>query len=94
MALPVAAERLGLGRRERQPDRAGEGTPVRQTAVILLPRGFCGILVEVAGRRRLTEMGIAETEGSITVKINRGGFPAWFMMAAMKAIGVREVRLD
>ena len=44
--------------------------------------------------RRLSEMGLAETEGSITVKINRGGFPAWFMMATMKAIGAREVRVD
>lgn len=44
--------------------------------------------------RRLTEMGLAETEGSITVKINRGGFPAWFMLAALKAIAVREVRVD
>lgn len=44
--------------------------------------------------RRLTEMGLPETEGSITVKINRGGFPAWFLMAAMKAIGVKELRLD
>lgn len=44
--------------------------------------------------RRLTEMGLPETEGSITVKINRGGFPAWFMLAVMKAIGLRELRVD
>lgn len=44
--------------------------------------------------RRLTEMGLPETEGSITVKINRGGFPAWFLMAALKAIGAKEVRVD
>ncbi len=44
--------------------------------------------------RRLTEMEIPETEGSITVKINRGGFPAWFMLAALKAIGAREMRVD
>lgn len=44
--------------------------------------------------RRLTEMGLAETEGSITVKINRGGFPAWFLMAAMRAIGAHTLRLE
>lgn len=44
--------------------------------------------------RRLTEMGLSETEGSVTVKINRGAFPAWFLFAAMKAIGRDVVRLD
>ena len=44
--------------------------------------------------RRLTEMGLPETEGSVTVKINRGTFPAWFLFAAMRAIGAREIRLD
>jgi hypothetical protein len=29
-----------------------------------------------------------ETKGSVTVKVNRGAFPAWFLFAAMKAIGV------
>ncbi len=43
--------------------------------------------------RRLTDMGLPETEGSVTVKINRGAFPAWFLHAAMKAIGVHTVRL-
>jgi hypothetical protein len=43
--------------------------------------------------KRLTEMGIPETEGSITVKINRGAFPAWFLFAVMKAIGVHSLRL-
>jgi hypothetical protein len=38
--------------------------------------------------RRLTEMGWSETEGSVTVKINRGTFPLWFFMAALHAIGV------
>jgi len=42
---------------------------------------------------RLTEMGLPETEGSVTVKINRGAFPAWFYFAAMKAIGTHSVRL-
>ncbi len=44
--------------------------------------------------RRLTEMGLVETEGSVTVKINRGVYPAWFLFAVMKAIGANAVRLD
>ena len=43
---------------------------------------------------RLTEMGLTETEGSVTVKINRGAFPAWFMLAVMKAIGAHTIRLQ
>ncbi len=43
--------------------------------------------------KRLTEMGLPESEGSITVKINRGAFPAWFLFAVMKAIGVHTMRL-
>ncbi len=44
--------------------------------------------------KRLTEMGLSETEGSITVKINRGGFPAWFLFAVMRAIGAHTLRLE
>jgi hypothetical protein len=44
--------------------------------------------------RRLSEMGLNETVGSITVKVNRGAFPAWFMLAVMKAIGRGTVRVD
>jgi hypothetical protein len=43
---------------------------------------------------RLTDMGLPETEGSITVKINRGAFPAWFLFAVMRAIGVASMRLE
>jgi len=43
--------------------------------------------------KRLTEMGLPETEASVQVKINRGAFPAWFFFAAMKALGVHTVRL-
>lgn len=43
---------------------------------------------------RLTEMGLPETEGSVQVKINRGAFPAWFMLAALKAVGATSLRLD
>ena len=43
--------------------------------------------------RRLRAMGIEETKGSITVKVNRGAFPAWFFFAAMKAIGREAINL-
>jgi hypothetical protein len=43
--------------------------------------------------KRLTEMGLPETEASVQLKINRGGFPAWFFFAAMKALGVNMLRL-
>jgi len=43
---------------------------------------------------RLSEMGLPETEGSVTAKINRGAFPAWFLFAVMKAISRDIVRLD
>jgi hypothetical protein len=41
--------------------------------------------------RRLTDMGIPETRGSVTVKVNRGAYPAWFFFAAMKAIGRENI---
>ena len=44
--------------------------------------------------KRLTDMGLPENEGSITVKINRGAFPAWFLFAVMRAIGVSILRLE
>lgn len=42
--------------------------------------------------KRRTEMGLPESDGSVTVKINRGAFPAWFYFAAMKAVG--RIRCD
>ena len=39
-------------------------------------------------------MGIVETKGSVTVKVNRGAYPAWFFFAAMKAIGEDAVNLS
>ncbi len=42
---------------------------------------------------RLTAAGIPESEGSITVKINRGAFPAWFLIAAMEAIEAKTISL-
>jgi len=44
--------------------------------------------------RRLTAMGITETKGSVTVKVNRGAYPAWFFFAAMKAIGRSNISID
>ena len=44
--------------------------------------------------RRLAERGLPDTEGSITVKINRGAFPAWFLIASMEAIGATSLRLS
>ena len=52
----------------------------------------CYWLKELA--ERLTAMGLQESERSITVKINRGAFPAWFLIAAMEAIGATELRLN
>ena len=43
---------------------------------------------------RLTEKGLPESEGSITVKINRGAFPAWFLIASLEAIGTTSLRLQ
>jgi hypothetical protein len=44
--------------------------------------------------KRLTDMGLPESEASVQVKINRGAFPAWFMLAAMRAIGAGILRLE
>lgn len=48
--------------------------------------------VELA--KRLTDMGLPETEGSVTAKINRGAFPAWFLFAVMRAIGASTLRVE
>lgn len=44
--------------------------------------------------QKLAELGIEETVGSVTVKINRGVYPAWWLFAVMKAIGRQHVRID
>jgi hypothetical protein len=44
--------------------------------------------------RRLSEMGMDESEGSVAMKINRGAFPTWFFLASMKAIGCMAVRVE
>ncbi len=43
---------------------------------------------------RLHEIGWHETKGSIAAKIARGGFPAAFFVAVMKAIGRENVNLS
>ena len=43
---------------------------------------------------RLSEMGLEETKASVANKISRGGFPASFLMAALVAIGVEQVRIS
>ena len=44
--------------------------------------------------KRLTDMGLPETEASVQVRIRRGTFPAWFMIAALSALGCSALRLD
>lgn len=43
---------------------------------------------------KLTAMGLDENEGSVKARINRGTFPAWFLIAAVKALGRDVLRLD
>ena len=44
--------------------------------------------------KRLTEMGIPETDTSVAAKVNRGAFPAWFLFAVMRAIGAHTLRVE
>lgn len=44
--------------------------------------------------RRLSAMGMEETEGFVTVKINRGACPTWFSLANLKVIGRPAVRVE
>lgn len=44
--------------------------------------------------KRLSALGISETEGSVGMKISRGTYPAWFLFAVMNAIGVNVLRLE
>ena len=43
---------------------------------------------------KLKEMGIEETQGSISNKISRGTFSFTFFMQCMEALGIKEIRLD
>lgn len=44
--------------------------------------------------RRLTEVGIPETEGSIAVRINRRTFPTSFLFASMKVVECSSVEVE
>ncbi len=44
--------------------------------------------------KRLTEMGIPETDTSVAAKVHRGAFPAWFLFAVMRAIGSHTLRVE
>lgn len=44
--------------------------------------------------RRLTDLGIPETDTSVAAKVNRGAFPAWFLFAVMRAIGAHTLRVE
>jgi hypothetical protein len=35
-----------------------------------------------------------DTRELVTVKVDRGTYPAWFLFAAMKAIGREHIRID
>lgn len=43
---------------------------------------------------KLTALGLPETATSVQVKIHRGAFPAWFLIAALSALGCSSLRLD
>jgi len=42
----------------------------------------------------LSKMGLPETKASIANKISRGTFSAAFLLASLKAIGCRNVRVE
>ena len=41
----------------------------------------------------MSDLGWSETKASVASEISRGGFPASFFLAAMKAIGRDQVRI-
>jgi hypothetical protein len=43
---------------------------------------------------KLDAMGLRDTEANIKNKISRGGFTATFFLQCLKAIGVKDLRLD
>jgi hypothetical protein len=44
--------------------------------------------------QRLVDKDLSEAEGFITAKSTGGTFPAWFLIAAMEAIGASSLRLS
>ncbi len=43
---------------------------------------------------RIPKMGLSETHGSVTVKIIRGAFPVWILLAVRRVIGAYTLRLE
>ena len=43
---------------------------------------------------RMADLGWSETKASVASKLSRGGFPASFFLAAMKAIDCRLIRME
>lgn len=58
------------------------------------PTSLAGVCAYADLAKRLTEMGLPETDSSIGMKINRGTFPAWFLFAVMRAVGARTPHLE
>ncbi len=44
--------------------------------------------------QRLSQMGLEETEASIANKVARGTFPATFLLASLRALGLESIRLS
>ena len=90
--VDIARITSGLECRQSLPANAGAELVGGVQEAVPEPPGAGVGYAELA--QRLTDKGLPETEGSITVKINRGGFPAWFLIASLEAIGVSSLRLD
>lgn len=43
---------------------------------------------------RLGALGLDENEGSVKARINRGTFPAWFLIAVIHALGRDTLRIE
>jgi hypothetical protein len=73
---------------------------VRIAPMILTPRAFLCEAGEVRTSDVMVmadlgaEMGLQETRASVSNKISRGRLPAAFSVAALKAIGVQQMRLE
>ena len=81
-----------MGRRETERKQEGALADEDRDSGEDVAQGHLAAGEELA--RRLTEMGLPETERGVQVKINRGAFPAWFLLAALTAIGASSLRLD
>jgi hypothetical protein len=61
----------------------------RRVCVLRVFRGSKVGLAATPGRT-----GLPKTEGSITTKINREAYPAWWLFAVMRAIGWHALRME